>query len=417
MTRFISRWALGLLLVCSAGTTMAQNVTNVCKGEQACLVVGSHRGVVQWQSSADMNNWSAEASGDTLCFAATTTMYYRAVVTEGTCAPIYTDTSYVIVNDVIADAGADVAVCLTGNETLGGSPTASGGTGPYTYNWAPGTGLSATNIANPTASITGTFTYMVTVTDANGCMDVDTVEVDTNGAAAPGSMVFNYTGGVQTFTVPPCVTTITINACGAQGGANWVNNVNYGGCMSADIAVTPGEVLNVYVGEQPQSTAGGYNGGGAGDAAGRGGGGGSDVRRGSTLNDRLVVGGGGGGAGYWSSLHVIGGVGGGMNGGDGSRNGTDPGGLGATQTAGGANGTCSSLGNPSMAGTFGQGGTTVGFGCGCEGYGGGGGWYGGAASGNCRGGGGGSGYAIPAATNVVPNAGVQVGNGQVTISW
>ncbi len=132
----------------------------------------------------------------------------------------------------------------------------------------------------------------------------------------------------------------------------------------------------------------------------------------------MVVAGGGGGAGYWSSLHVVGGVGGGLTGGNGYRDSpANPGGLGGSQTGPGANGTCISLNNTTMAGGFGYGGTPLSFSCGCEGYGGGGGWYGGAGSGNCRGGGGGSGYAIPTATNVVLNSGVRVGNGKVVISY
>ncbi len=235
---------------------------------------------------------------------------------------------------------------------------------------------------------------------------------------ANDSAVFNFTGAVQTFTVPPGVTSVVIKTWGAQGGANWVNNTNFGGYAEGTVAVTPGQTLYVYVGGQPTTTAGGFNGGGAGDGAGKGGGGGTDVRTISNdLNSRLVVAGGGGGAGYWSNLHVIGGVGGGQNGGNGLRSPSDPGGLGATQSGPGASGTCINFNVTSMAGGFGFGGTPLSFNCGCEGYGGGGGWYGGAGSGNCRGGGGGSGYVIPAATNVVYNAGVQAGHGKVVINY
>jgi Glycine rich protein/HYR domain/Secretion system C-terminal sorting domain len=236
---------------------------------------------------------------------------------------------------------------------------------------------------------------------------------------ANDSAVFNFTGAVQSFVVPPGVTSVIIKTWGAQGGANWVNNVNFGGYVQGTVAVTPGQTLYVYVGGQPTTTAGGFNGGGAGDGNGKGGGGGTDVRTISNdLNSRLVVAGGGGGAGYWSNLHVVGGVGGGLNGGDGYRNTTsDAGGLGATQTGPGASGTCVNFNVTTMAGGFGFGGTPLSFNCGCEGYGGGGGWYGGAGSGNCRGGGGGSGYVIPAATNVVTTAGVNAGNGKVVISY
>lgn len=237
--------------------------------------------------------------------------------------------------------------------------------------------------------------------------------------AANVTQTFNYTGAQQTFVVPAGVTSVTIGTWGAQGGANWVNNVNYGGHVQADIAVTPGSTLYIYVGGQPNSTAGGFNGGGSGETGGKGGGGGTDVRiGGTTYNDRVVCAGGGGGAGYWSGLHVYGGVGGGLTGGDGYREpdfASNPGGKGASQSGPGPDGTCASFNITQCAGGFGFGGSITG--CGCEVYGGGGGWYGGAASGNCRGGGGGSGYAIPAATNVVMDAGVRAGHGMVTIAY
>lgn len=228
---------------------------------------------------------------------------------------------------------------------------------------------------------------------------------------------FLYTGAAQTYQVPAGVTMLTMEVWGAQGGSNWVNNTNFGGYAKADMPVTPGEILTIYVGGQATTITGGFNGGGNGEGAGKGGGGASDVRRGSTYANRIIVAGGGGGAGYWSSLHVVGGAGGGANGSNGYRDpnyATNPGGLGATTTAAGANGTCVSLYNTAMAGGFGYGGSPAG--CGCEGYGGGGGWYGGAGSGNCRGGGGGSGYIDPSGTNTTTQSGVRAGNGMVILT-
>ena len=259
-------------------------------------------------------------------------------------------------------------------------------------------------------------------TDPASCSAVvnySTPVVLSNTCSGTQSDTFQYTGAQQTFTVPPGITSVRIQTWGAQGGANWVNNVNFGGYVAGDVAVTPGSTLYIYVGGQASTTVGGFNGGGSGEGAGKGGGGGTDVRiGGTTYNDRVVCAGGGGGAGYWSNLHVVGGQGGGLVGGDGYRDpnyATNPGGRGATQSAGGADGTCASFNVVACAGGFGYGGSITG--CGCEVYGGGGGWYGGAASGNCRGGGGGSGYAIPAATNVAMNTGVRAGNGMVVISY
>lgn len=240
-----------------------------------------------------------------------------------------------------------------------------------------------------------------------------------NSCATIVSDTFYFTGSAEQFIVPSGTSNVTIETWGAQGGANWANNTNYGGYNKADFSVNTGDALNIYVGGKATSTTGGFNGGGNGDGSGIGGGGASDVRlNGTALTDRIIVAGGGGGAGYWSTLHVVGGIGGGTNGGDGYRNTTsDMGGLGATTTGPGANGTCINFNVTSMAGSLGQGGTPAGYGCGCEGYGGGGGYYGGAGSGNCRGGGGGSGYISPSGTNTSSANGIRIGDGMIVISY
>ncbi len=76
-----------------------------------------------------------------------------------------------------ADAGPNRTVCLGSGATIGGAPTASGGSGPYTYFWSPGTGLNSANVANPVATPTASTTYTVTVTDVNGCTSTDQVLV------------------------------------------------------------------------------------------------------------------------------------------------------------------------------------------------------------------------------------------------
>lgn len=259
---------------------------------------------------------------------------------------------------------------------------------------------------------------VVTTADSGSCGSIVSYSapVATSSCVVANSNdTFQFTGAVQQYVVPAGVTSLTIKTWGAQGGANWVNNVNYGGYSQGDFAVTPGATLYVYVGGQATSITGGYNGGGNGEGGGKGGGGASDVRLvAGDFSSRIIVAGGGGGAGFWNNLHVVGGVGGGLAGGNGYRNTTsDPGGQGGTQTSSGT-GTCVNFNVPAMAGGFGFGGSPSG--CGCEGYGGGGGWWGGAGSGNCRGGGGGSGYLLPAATADSITSGVRIGNGMVVIS-
>ena len=69
-----------------------------------------------------------------------------------------------------ADAGADQAVCI-------GSATQLNATGGISYQWTPATGLNNPSIANPSVNINTSQTYTVLVTDANGCIDIDSVMI------------------------------------------------------------------------------------------------------------------------------------------------------------------------------------------------------------------------------------------------
>jgi hypothetical protein len=103
---------------------------------------------------------------------------------------------------------------------------------------------------------------------------------------------FDFTGAVQTYTVPSGVTSVFIECWGAEGG-NATLNANVcpgqamggdGGYSSGDLAVTPGQTLFVFVGGAGGSgNTGGFN--GAGQVNGLAstcskGGGASDVRQG-----------------------------------------------------------------------------------------------------------------------------------------
>ncbi|MGL5889166.1 MAG: hypothetical protein ACRC3B_04740, partial [Bacteroidia bacterium] len=67
---------------------------------------------------------------------------------------------------------------------------------------------------------------------------------------------FNFTGGIQTFTVPCGVDTLFVQTWGAQGGAGANGNSNagptlggsggLGGYAEGWLLVTPGDVLNIF---------------------------------------------------------------------------------------------------------------------------------------------------------------------------
>lgn len=115
-----------------------------------------------------------------LCTAGT---YY--VVVDGATAADFgtftlniTPTPGVLLN---VNAGADRLVCLGNNTILGANPAAQFGTAPYSYNWYAISGnnavLSATNVANPVLTPTANDSYVLAVTDADGCTIRDTVNI------------------------------------------------------------------------------------------------------------------------------------------------------------------------------------------------------------------------------------------------
>ena len=125
---------------------------------------------------------------------------------------------------------------------------------------------------------------------------------------------FQYSGTMQTYTVPAGVEYITVCAAGAQGGRSGAGTVplsassGLGGLITATVAVTPFTTLYIFVGgvgeNGQQANDGGFNGGGRSNLNydsntwGGSGGGASDVRTiAHDLHSRLVVAGGGGGVG------------------------------------------------------------------------------------------------------------------------
>lgn len=158
----------------------------------------------------------------------------------------------------VAVAGPDLTGCP--GDTL--QLTASGG---VSYAWFPTAGLDNPSIANPAAVVTGNRTYVVTVTDANGCTDTDTLVItqlsapniwagqDQTITFPGGSVQLNASGGVSYQWAPatglsctncpnpvanPTVTTVYTctgtNAGGCSKSDNVTVNVNLVGIQDPD---------------------------------------------------------------------------------------------------------------------------------------------------------------------------------------
>jgi hypothetical protein len=224
------------------------------------------------------------------------------------------------------------------------------------------------------------------------------------------SVVFEFTGIAKTWTVPTGVTSLRVDARGAEGGGKQAGK---GGSVQCQLPVKAGDKLTIHVGGQATGDAGGYNGGGAGCGKGYGGGGATDIcLNGDGLDARIIVAGGGGGIGYGG----YGGAGGGLTGGNGAYDTTAYHfAKGGTQTEGGA-GARAYYSEAGQKGTGGKGLDSRGNCTNNAMGGGGGGYYGGGGSG-AGGGGGGSSYTASQCTKVTHLQGVQEGNGRLVLYW
>lgn len=279
-------------------------------------------------------------------------------------------------------------------------------------------------------------TDTIVYSDSSSCGVIVNYPTPTAVNSCNSTTTFSYTGSLQTFIVPAGVTSINIEAVGAQGGSvttTCAANGGLGARMSGDVAVNPGDQIDIMVGQQ------GFTNG-----ADAGGGGGTFVVL-HAGNVPLVIAGGGGGAtnnigscganrngldavittnGTASGNGLVAGGTGGNGGGASSGSGGGGGGFltdgvagmglannnGKSYLNGGAGGT----GNNNDFGGYGGGG--AGWFTGGNG-GGGGGYSGGGTSGNqpFTGGGGGGSYNI--GTNQSNSAGYQSGNGYATFTY
>jgi hypothetical protein len=374
----------------------------------------------------------------------TTTCSFTVTVVDNQ-APLITCPGAQILN---LDAGCSVAVpdyrsllAATDNCTAAASLV-------YVQSPAPGTILSATGVINVSVSVsdasgnTTPCNFTVAVKDVTPptltCSPPITVNNDPGACGAVvnytvtasetcpsigGSQSFTATGNVVDWTVPNGVTSILVQASGAQGGSNG----GRGARMQGSFNVTPGQTIKILVGKTGNS--GGGN--------GAGGGGGSFVAKNSFANGNLLIAAGGGG-GFGEACGVgqagpgltgtsggdapiFGGTGHGGTNGNGGQNACCGGGGGGAGyltsggSAGGQGGQAIILGgNGGGNGGFGGGGAG-----GNRGGGGGGGYSGGGGTvntGGCgNGGGGGGSYNLGTAQS--NTADVNTGNGSVNISW
>ena len=150
-----------------------------------------------------------------------TTTYTVTVTANNGC----TDTDAVQVTANKAKPSASISAtgnnCITQNAQLFGN--ANGGTGPYTYNWSGPNGFNS-QLQNP--FITDNGTYILTVTDVNGCTDTESIVIFSE-----------FIPVVVVVTTEICKgETVTLNA---SGGVSYQWDANANNATTASVQVSP----------------------------------------------------------------------------------------------------------------------------------------------------------------------------------
>jgi hypothetical protein len=305
------------------------------------------------------------------------------------------------------------------------------------YAWSFQNGTPGTSTAyNPTAtwSQTGNATVFHRVTLNPQCKDSSSTTVNVINCPS-GSQTFNYTGAIQSFTVPACVSSVSIDCRGAQGGDN-IDLIpqqlgGKGARMVGTFNVSGGTVLQIIVGQKGINATSGNSANGGG-----GGGGGSFVWTQGQTNQPLIAAGGGGGSCLTNNgaPHYYGKDGVTTNAGGGSRShdvyNDAPGGSSGQDGfggSGGGKGWISIVQSPAgkLATAYGGNGGYGGGGGGgasccnnpMHAAGAGGGYSGGGAGGTTYYYGGGGGGSYNSGSNTTATGGFQSGNGQVVITY
>ncbi|MES2284032.1 MAG: PKD-like domain-containing protein, partial [Bacteroidota bacterium] len=178
----------------------------------------------------------------------TFSLQYNVTATSisGTCSG-YSSAIFINVNPLpLANAGSNNTICSDSSVIIGGTPTATAGTGPYTYSWSPSSGLDSPTLSNPTANPAVNTTYSVTVTDSMGCAaSINSMTVTVNPAPnvnagadvsicvgnnitlyASGGTSYLWSNGssANSITVNPTATT-TYNVMGTTNGCSHSDTV------------------------------------------------------------------------------------------------------------------------------------------------------------------------------------------------
>ncbi len=208
--------------------------TSVCSGTNSTLLtLTGYTGTIQWQSSttSTTTGFTNIGTATAATYTATNliaTTYYRAVLTNGTCAAANSDVVTVTVNPLPTITGT-LTTCIGATTQLTGSATAAA-VSPWVSSAPSIATVNSTGLVTGVASGTTTITYK----NSNNCSITATVTVGNTNAATLTSAVgtVNQTNYIN--TPANNITPITYSTTYATGATfsglpngvtgNWSNN-------------------------------------------------------------------------------------------------------------------------------------------------------------------------------------------------
>ncbi|MFM8686676.1 MAG: beta strand repeat-containing protein, partial [Bacteroidota bacterium] len=147
-------------------TADAGSDVTICQGQTVFLQANGGNSYL-WTNGPNSSLYQVTPSA--------TTTYYVTVTNSNGCSA--DDSVTVFVNTSVP---VDIAGNRIQNVCTGGNGIQLQASNSASYLWLPTTGLSASNIANPTANPGSTTTYIVYGTSSNGCLSTDTVTIVVN---------------------------------------------------------------------------------------------------------------------------------------------------------------------------------------------------------------------------------------------